>query len=155
MTLKLVGLAFEIHDSHKRKVKLSKPAEEPAPVVASVESKSSEPTVETVSETEKLKLEVEFCSIEPKPKFYEMILYSYCYVGILTGPYFKYRTYKDWLINCSSSKESFKIETLNFLINRGKAAPFIIIGFLILSKLVSFKVSYQIKKMSWADLISK
>ena len=138
MTLKLVGLAFEIHDSYKRKLKLSKPAEEPA--AAPAKSSTTEQTVETLSEMEKLKLEVEFCSIEPKPKFYEMILYSYCYVGILTGPYFKYRTYKDWLVNSSSSKDSLKIDTLNFLINRGKAAPFIIIGFLILSKLVSFKV---------------
>ncbi|EPQ16234.1 Lysophospholipid acyltransferase 7 [Myotis brandtii] len=31
------------------------------------------------------------------PSLMETLSYSYCYVGILTGPFFRYRTYLDWL----------------------------------------------------------
>lgn len=85
---------------------------------------------------DKLKLEMEFFSLDPKPKFIESMLYSYCYIGILTGPYFRYRTYKDWL----NFKYTENIDYIDYISKRGKAAPFIIIGFLVLSKFVSFKV---------------
>ena len=85
---------------------------------------------------------MEFYSIDPKPKFIETILYSYFYVGILTGPYFKYRTYRDWLQ--LSAKESSRVDSFKFIFQRGKAAPLIVIGFLILSKFVSFKVKFNL-----------
>nr|XP_023506130.1 lysophospholipid acyltransferase 7 isoform X2 [Equus caballus]XP_023506131.1 lysophospholipid acyltransferase 7 isoform X2 [Equus caballus]XP_023506132.1 lysophospholipid acyltransferase 7 isoform X2 [Equus caballus]XP_023506133.1 lysophospholipid acyltransferase 7 isoform X2 [Equus caballus]XP_023506134.1 lysophospholipid acyltransferase 7 isoform X2 [Equus caballus] len=31
------------------------------------------------------------------PSLLETLSYSYCYVGIMTGPFFRYRTYLDWL----------------------------------------------------------
>ncbi|CAM4702166.1 unnamed protein product [Leuciscus chuanchicus] len=32
-----------------------------------------------------------------EPSLYDIISYSYCYVGIMTGPFFRYQTYADWL----------------------------------------------------------
>ncbi|TRY89330.1 hypothetical protein DNTS_023621 [Danionella cerebrum] len=32
-----------------------------------------------------------------EPSLYDVISYSYCYVGIMTGPFFRYQTYADWL----------------------------------------------------------
>lgn len=86
---------------------------------------------------DKLKLEIEFLSLEPKPNFINSIFYSYCYIGILTGPYFKYRTYQDWL-NTKSANEI--VDSFSFMTKRGRTAPFIILAFLFLSKFVSFQV---------------
>lgn len=84
---------------------------------------------------EQLKLEIEFKSIEPT--FIQTIMYSYCYIGILTGPYFKFRTYVDWL----NTKNFMDINSISFMTRRGRMAPFIIIIFLVLSKIVSFQVN--------------
>jgi lysophospholipid acyltransferase 7 len=88
-------------------------------------------------EIEKLKLEMEFYSLDPKPSFLEIVCYCYCYIGILTGPYFKYRTYKDWL----HFKQGSSISILSTIASRSKLAPFIIFGFLFLSKFISFEVT--------------
>ncbi len=64
-----------------------------------------------------------------------MIFYCYCHIGILTGPYFKYITYRDWLYskyaqNCSTS--------FRFMYKRSKYTLILLVGFLALSNLVSF-----------------
>lgn len=88
---------------------------------------------------EQLKLDIEFKSIEPS--LIQTILYSYCYIGILTGPYFKFRTYVDWL----NSKNN-RLDSIKFMKRRGRLAPFIIIIFLVLSKFVSFQVDFLFSK---------
>lgn len=35
--------------------------------------------------------------LSQEPSFYDIISYSYCYVGLMTGPFFRYQTYVDWL----------------------------------------------------------
>ena len=69
-----------------------------------------------LNEVNNLKLHIECSLIKKKPTWcvwfrvlirnslknsvhsrYDVFAYSYCYIGILTGPYFKYRTYKDWI----------------------------------------------------------
>ena len=86
-------------------------------------------------------MEIEFYSLEPKLKFLDIILYHYCYMGILTGPYFKYRTYHDWL----HLKDTKHIDGIDLIVKRGRSVPFILLGFILLSKYVSFKVRILFK----------
>ncbi|XP_055954004.1 lysophospholipid acyltransferase 7-like [Argiope bruennichi] len=65
MVLKMVGLAYEVN-IHSLKL-------------------------ESVDENDKLK--EKYSRINPS--FFDIIQYSFCYAGILVGPYYKYRTYDD------------------------------------------------------------
>lgn len=121
LILKAVGVSFELHDSYKRLETIKK-------------SDSTDP-----SKLDKLKLENEFYSIDTKLSFSKLFGYCYCYIGILTGPYFKYRTYNDWL----HFKHISSIDHTRSMFKRGNTLPFIIIGYLALSQLVSFKVRFE------------
>jgi lysophospholipid acyltransferase 7 len=100
LTLKTVGLAFEIHDSY---VRLKK-------------SYAKENSIKNnTNDLELLKLEIEFFSLDPKLSFLEIMCYFYCYIGILTGPYFKFRTYKDWL----NFKNGKNIDSISKIAKRG------------------------------------
>lgn len=123
LTLKSIGLAFEVHDTWLRKKTVEK--------LAAEETLTEEET----TKMDKLKLEMEFSSLNPKPSFLSMFLYSYCYIGFLTGPYYKYRTYHDWL----NTKYNKNVKTLSFMISRGKTLPIIVITYLIVSRIASFK----------------
>ncbi|KAG8226559.1 hypothetical protein J437_LFUL000642, partial [Ladona fulva] len=68
LTLKLVGLAFEVYDACKLKKKI-----------------------------DTLSVEDQWCPTMPLPGFMDVFHYSFCYAGVLTGPYFRYRTYLDFL----------------------------------------------------------
>lgn len=148
----MVGLAFEIHDSYNRKRKTFRLNEKISDSLRKLDSSSttttttiddttdpsgSETNAKMTSELSKLKLEMEFMSLDPRPSVLQMFLYAYCHIGLLTGPYFKYRTYSDWL----SNRNLQEIDSVSFVVRRGRVAPFIVIGFLVLSKFVSFKVS--------------
>ena len=98
---------------------------------------SSRTTIEA-NKIDKLKLEVEFYSIDKEISFFKLFCYCYCYIGILTGPYFKYRTYIDWL----NFKHSNNIDHVKLMFKRGYTLPYIVIGFLALSQFVNFKVIY-------------
>lgn len=39
-----------------------------------------------------------------QPSFYEFLSYSYCYCGLTTGPYFRYKTFKD-MVNQENPRE--------------------------------------------------
>ncbi|XP_050438805.1 lysophospholipid acyltransferase 7 [Adelges cooleyi] len=67
LTLKLVGLSFEVHDSYQ----------------ILLESKDKD-----VEAKKKFK-------IINQPSILEVFHYSFCYIGVLTGPYITYRTYWD------------------------------------------------------------
>ena len=120
-----MGLAFEIHDTYSRKKELHTISKNNT-TKTQTESPPSNAELD-LAKIEKLKLEIEFYSLDPLPSFYGAVCYCYCYIGVLTGPYFKFRTYKDWL----SFKNNDNIDTLWFIYKRGKLAPFIIIGFLL------------------------
>lgn len=128
-------MAFEVHDSYKRKKQLFTLNESKNIKRKNSDEKLNDP-IESDEKIEQLKLEIEFKSIEPT--FIQTILYSYCYIGILTGPYFKFRTYADWL----NIKNFKNVNSINFMKKRGRMAPFIIIIFLILTKIVSFQVIF-------------
>lgn len=128
LTLKAVGLAFEIHDTYMRKKNLAKLTDQ-------LKDKTGEDLDKDTVKIEKLKLEIEFQSLEPRPSFLGMCLYCFCYIGLLTGPYFKYRTYHDWLhINYTS-----EIKLSSFILSRGKTLPIIMLLYFSVSKIASFK----------------
>ena len=88
---------------------------------------------------EKLPLEIEYYSIEyDRIGFFQVFAYSYCYIGLLTGPYFKYRTYVDWLSSSSNAMSGGDLAKLMW--QRGKATPIFIAIFLLLSKFITFQV---------------
>lgn len=75
LTLKLVGLAFEVNAAHLKAVAIG-------------EAKKSEDgkPLEALTENEKALLNLDMLDV---------FHYSFNYVGILTGPYFTYKTFRD------------------------------------------------------------
>ncbi|KAL1117250.1 hypothetical protein AAG570_004576 [Ranatra chinensis] len=98
LTLKLVGLAFELHDTR----------------TANMAGKSS-------SELD--------CSRIPEPDLIEMFHYSFCYIGVITGPYFSYRCYWD-MFNRPFSDNA---PCLQATLDRAKYLPLYAVGFLLSS----------------------
>ncbi|XP_053699766.1 lysophospholipid acyltransferase 7 isoform X2 [Synchiropus splendidus] len=70
LTLKMVSVANEVKSFHSEKKK----------EVSSFETKS--PVIGCLAE---------------ELSFYDLLSYSYCYIGIMTGPFFRFQTYSDWL----------------------------------------------------------
>lgn len=138
----MVGLAFEVHDTYNRKRNLLKLNEKINESLKNADqSQTSMEKINTDSvELSKLKLEIEFLSLDPLPNVFKIFLYAYCYIGLLTGPYFKYRTYHDWVFH--NTKQTNEVDSYSFMLKRGRIVPFIIIGFLALSKFVSFQVNF-------------
>ncbi|CAH1986303.1 unnamed protein product [Acanthoscelides obtectus] len=87
VTLKTIGIAFEKSKSDQLKHK-----------------KDSD---ENRSEDEKL--EDERCMIDDLNVF-DVLCYVFCYCGVLTGPYFRYRTYLDHLYKPYHKYDNFKEE---------------------------------------------
>ncbi|XP_064084909.1 lysophospholipid acyltransferase 7-like isoform X1 [Macrobrachium nipponense] len=75
ITLKLVGVCYEVHDTWKKRGLLKKEEDE--------EVKA------------KLKQELKYEEVDPSPA--DIFHYAFNYVGVLTGPYYKYRVYADML----------------------------------------------------------
>ncbi|XP_076136244.1 membrane-bound acylglycerophosphatidylinositol O-acyltransferase mboat7 isoform X1 [Alosa pseudoharengus] len=69
LTLKMVSLANEVKSFYLEKKK-------------EVSSFSKSPVVGVIPH---------------EPSIYDIISYSYCYLGIMTGPFFRFQTYIDWL----------------------------------------------------------
>lgn len=70
LSLKLIGVAIEIHDFRQKRGKKDEKGD-------------------TGSRFQ--------LSLDEEPSAYDIICYSYCYIGLFTGPFFKYRTYHDFL----------------------------------------------------------
>ncbi|KAL1765324.1 leukocyte immunoglobulin-like receptor subfamily B member 3, partial [Sigmodon hispidus] len=104
LTLKLVSLASEVQDLHLAQRK----------EIATGFSK--EPTLGLLPDV---------------PSLMETLSYSYCYVGIMTGPFFRYRTYLDWL------EQPFPgaVPSLRPLLRRAWPAPLFGLLFLLSSHL--------------------
>ncbi|XP_077979475.1 membrane-bound acylglycerophosphatidylinositol O-acyltransferase mboat7-like [Glandiceps talaboti] len=79
LTLRMVGMTFEIHDSYAAKLN---------PVKETDSTASKKPPVTIIEE----------------PSVVDIFHYAYCYVGIMTGPYYKYKTYYDMVHNEKSSE---------------------------------------------------
>ncbi|VDI11645.1 lysophospholipid acyltransferase 7 [Mytilus galloprovincialis] len=109
LTLKLVALGFEIHDTHE----LSKKGD--------------------TQEEEESTLQRKYRSIYPSSL--DILQYSYCYIGLFTGPYYKYRTYEDFIQN----RNSPNIPVKEFVIERLKYIPVIAVTFLGMSHFFSIQ----------------
>ncbi|XP_039191005.1 lysophospholipid acyltransferase 7-like isoform X3 [Crotalus tigris] len=64
-----------------------------------------------------------------KPGLVEILCYCYCYVGLMTGPFYRYRTYHDWL----SQIEPSVIPSWRPMLSRSRMIPIFGIFFLIVS----------------------
>ncbi|XP_005100167.1 lysophospholipid acyltransferase 7 [Aplysia californica] len=74
LTLRMIGIAFEIQDSFMFRARAQESGDA---------NKSQEALL------------VRYCTVDVGPA--ELVSYAFCYIGILTGPYYKYRTFQDWL----------------------------------------------------------
>ncbi|XP_048372683.1 lysophospholipid acyltransferase 7 [Sphaerodactylus townsendi] len=67
--------------------------------------------------------------IPKMPGLVEILCYSYCYVGLMTGPFYRYRTHYDWLTQPDSSA----IPSWPLLLSRSKTIPIFGASFLLVS----------------------
>lgn len=106
VTLKVAGLAFEVHNTarHKR----------------------GDGNSAAVQELE---------AAEVHPSFLDVFHYTFCYIGIMTGPYYTYRTYRDWLEYPFMSYAPCKSATIQKL----KYVPMYAVLFLIASAIFPLK----------------
>ncbi|CAH2319175.1 lysophospholipid acyltransferase 7 [Pelobates cultripes] len=63
------------------------------------------------------------------PSLVEIFFYSYCYIGLMTGPFFRYKTYYDWLHQVDSTS----IPSWKPLVARLKTTPVFGVLYLIVS----------------------
>ncbi|XP_028678200.1 lysophospholipid acyltransferase 7 [Erpetoichthys calabaricus] len=76
------------------------------------------------------------CSILQLPSLYDVLSYSYCYIGIMTGPFFRYQTYWDWL----QQRDPGSVPGLNYCLIRLRMVPVYAVLFTIVSSV--FPLSY-------------
>ncbi|KAF2351989.1 Membrane bound O-acyl transferase MBOAT [Trinorchestia longiramus] len=122
ITLKLVGVCYEVHDSWQlenklkaseksasEKVSLDDPVESATPeggeVRKRLRAEAPPSSDDSTSEHEKLLLKLQHEAVAPSPL--DIIHYSFFYCGILTGPYYKYSVYRD-LIESRSGGAALK-----------------------------------------------
>ncbi|XP_069942145.1 lysophospholipid acyltransferase 7 [Cherax quadricarinatus] len=74
ITLKLIGVCFEVHDTWRKRGEAKKNDDE---------------------KRAQLELELKYEEVDPSPM--DIFHYAFCYIGVLTGPYYKYRVYEDML----------------------------------------------------------
>ncbi|XP_041362326.1 lysophospholipid acyltransferase 7-like [Gigantopelta aegis] len=109
LTLRMVGLAFEIHDSRKM-----------------------EQDHDNSEKTDRVLIQK---YVHIKPSDSDIVCYAYCYIGILTGPYYKYRTYYDWLDNSATDQ----IATWRPFLSKVKPVPVVIFCFYFVTRFFSIQ----------------
>ncbi|XP_015269915.1 PREDICTED: lysophospholipid acyltransferase 7 [Gekko japonicus] len=67
--------------------------------------------------------------IPKMPGLVEILCYSYCYVGLMTGPFYRYGTHYDWL----NQPDSSAIPSWQPLLSRSKMIPIFGVAFLVVS----------------------
>ncbi|PAA48406.1 hypothetical protein BOX15_Mlig004510g2, partial [Macrostomum lignano] len=73
MTLRMVGVAFEIVDTRRLERRLR----------------------DSTDDGERRSLELQLRYTGVSPKFWQIMLYAYAYPGVLTGPYYRFSIYRD------------------------------------------------------------
>ncbi|TRY68844.1 hypothetical protein TCAL_03048 [Tigriopus californicus] len=114
LTLKLIGLAFEIHDTEKLELEIK--------------------STENADEVETKKLQLKWKGINPS--LTDTFHYAFGYTGILTGPYFKFRTFNDLYSTSFGQLEDCTRQTLT----RISRVPIYIALFLLSGYLFPLKV---------------
>ncbi|XP_071796589.1 lysophospholipid acyltransferase 7-like [Asterias amurensis] len=113
LTLKLVGVGFEVHDSHMTQ---NKPALQPS-------QQDAKPSKH------------KYVAIIGELGVTDVFQYGFCFIGIITGPYYKYKTYHD-MIHCTNSKD---IPSIKPLMERLKTLVPIGLLFLVMSHYMSIE----------------
>ncbi|XP_075047603.1 membrane-bound acylglycerophosphatidylinositol O-acyltransferase MBOAT7 [Mixophyes fleayi] len=75
-------------------------------------------------------------TIQKIPSLIEVFLYSYCYIGLMTGPFYRFKTYHDWLHQIDSQD----IPSWKPMVTRLKPTP--IFGVLFLAVSHYFPLDY-------------
>uniref|UniRef100_A0A1B6C1Y2 Lysophospholipid acyltransferase 7 n=1 Tax=Clastoptera arizonana TaxID=38151 RepID=A0A1B6C1Y2_9HEMI len=119
LTLKLVGLAYEVHDSQ----------------MAAKEKDLTDDSSNFEMESNRIAV----------PSFVDVFHYTFCYMGVLTGPYFKYRMYCD-LFNTPFADNA---PCLQAMLERMRPVPFWALAFLISSYI--FPLKYALSDEFYID----
>lgn len=82
LTLKLVGLAFEVNTAYTKSKEIGQAKKDE-------DTLSEKKPSDSLTENEKALLKLDMLDI---------LHYTFNYVGILTGPYFTYKTYRDAIV---------------------------------------------------------
>ncbi|XP_050739721.1 lysophospholipid acyltransferase 7-like [Eriocheir sinensis] len=106
ITLKLIGICFEVHDTWKKRGELKKE--------------------EDKDKKAQLEMELRHEEVEPSPM--DICHYAFCYIGVLTGPYYKYRVYTDML---HGTPEKNGLDCLKAMLNRVWVVPLYAVAFLV------------------------
>lgn len=135
LTLKMVGLAFEVHDSHHS--------------TATTTTGSSE----TAQQNQDTTRPAVVWQLERPPGFWEIFHYGFNHVGLITGPYYKYRTwaglYQDpWNPAVSGQGEDRINRALR---HRLQMVPFYVVAFLVSGRL--FPLSF-VEDEEWLSTTS-
>ncbi|KAK4029280.1 Lysophospholipid acyltransferase 7 [Daphnia magna] len=111
LTLRMVGLALEVHETAKHRKQLKE---------SNIDNKKQDAD----NDLKQIELSLENQGVSPN--FADVIHYAFCYIGVLTGPYYKYRTYWD-MLHANDSQISF----LNYARQRVLYVPIYVLLFLL------------------------
>ncbi|CAG0896922.1 unnamed protein product [Cyprideis torosa] len=121
LALKLIGVASE-NQAYYEHLKKSQNPPPPSPSDGEVP----------------LRKERIYLVLEKPPTFWDIWDYSFCYAGVLTGPYFKFRTYHDFIYK----SHAYKAKHIPEVLNRIKYFPVFAAVFFIVSSY--FPVEYAL-----------
>ncbi|XP_046654481.1 lysophospholipid acyltransferase 7-like [Daphnia pulicaria] len=129
LTLRMVGLALEVHETAKNRRLLK-------------ESNSADKKQDSITDVKQVELVLEYQGVNPS--FLDVFHYAFCYIGVLTGPYYKYRTYWD-MLHANDTQISF----FNHARHRLRYVP-VYVFFFILSSYY-FPLSYATTEEFFAE----
>ncbi|XP_076459466.1 membrane-bound acylglycerophosphatidylinositol O-acyltransferase mboat7-like isoform X2 [Babylonia areolata] len=112
LTLRMIGLAFDVYDSR---------------VLVSTKKGESGDALD------QNQLLIKYTAIAPNAK--DIFCFAFCYIGSLTGPYYKYHIYRDWLRQPNPEK----IPLQEPLIAKARPLPAIVVTYLVCSYFFSIK----------------
>jgi len=102
LTLKLMGVAFEVHDSQRLKVEKGQ------------ESNKADD------------LETKYRTIASSPGLLDLFHYAFAHSGVLTGPYYRYRTFEDM----HRGSWSPRVDRVSAALSRLSTVPIYVVLFL-------------------------
>ncbi|KAK3871125.1 hypothetical protein Pcinc_023689 [Petrolisthes cinctipes] len=106
ITLKVIGVCFEVHDTWLKRGQVKK--------------------LEDKEKKAQLELELKYEEVDPSPM--DIFHYAFCYVGVLTGPYYKYRVYCD-MVQGDAVKNG--VDCWKAMLNRIWVVPLYALAFLV------------------------
>ncbi len=120
LTLKMVGVAYEIHDTRVRRIQWEKRKEE--------EEEDDE-------ERESARLTMHYKDVDPSAV--DIFHYAFSHAGLLTGPYYTYRTFRDLY---SPDSYSAVADCYGACVDRLSRLPFYLCMFLVVGHLFPIDV---------------